>query len=402
MKGHQLYEDWLKSGQVTPMDGELKHHVDNCLECLKDYQSIMEIKATFDAVSAPLSKSSTQRIRMSLQAESQRRSDQPPDPARRFRWWWLIPLTGALASLLLGVLWLKGRSTSIESSGISRGPSFEVFATKGARWHYLSRGHSTVIAVEEGSVDFSVSSLTSGQNFHVISGTDWVEVRGTKFSVTVAGNQLMKVTVSEGVVALHAVGTHRLILSGMSWNRSRSHNPSDPPQKLAAISVKTPPLNTPPAIPLTKKPALVSGKNTPRSLTPPLKIPGQYPLSPKAPAAMGKKPPIPLAKPVPPVTTKQPPQMEPQNSISAHFAQAYRTLQSGNWREAVGLFQSMLNIQGLGSVRPDVLFWLSQAHLRGGQYGQARARLEQFLRAYPKSWRSRDAQKQLKLLKTMK
>jgi outer membrane protein assembly factor BamD (BamD/ComL family) len=102
---------------------------------------------------------------------------------------------------------------------------------------------------------------------------------------------------------------------------------------------------------------------------------------------------------LPPARTPDPPAESP---LLIRFSEAYRTPQSGNWRKSVTQFTELLQEHGLGAKRADVLFWLAQAHLKGGQHAQAEARLRELLRSYPNAWHAREAKEQLRLLQTEK
>lgn len=372
MTGHRIYEDWLKSGRSTPFEGELKHHVEHCALCADDFKALTVAEDLFALPG--LDGQTADRIRDRLQAESQKLGERPPLVlGSRGRWLWIPALAAAALIALILLLPTLHR----HPAPVSSGPEFTITADAGALWKTLSRGTSTVISVERGAIGFAVRSLSRGESFHVVAGDDWIEVRGTRFRVTVGPAGLEEVRVSEGVVALHTRGIHRLLLAGMNWKRKAASVPVVEPAPPVMVTTLPPTGPVPAAM---KGSPAVAAPRTPRT------IPGTS----VAPAAM---------KPAPASSLKHPGET---TGPAARFAAAYRTLQSGNWREALGMLQLLLARPGLGALRADVLFWTAQAHLRGGQYGLARARLEQFLRAYPHSHRATDARKQLALLKKMK
>lgn len=161
----------------------------------------------------------TELQRRRLRVELLRRADQSqkatPGPRAR----WIAVAVLVLCALVIGA---RVRATRKPTAVAASPASYEVTDLRGASWHLESPAPSAVIALDEGEAAFHVTKLHEGERFRVRLPDGEIEVRGTRFVVAVRGHKTQHVSVSEGVVALHIVGTsEHVLLAGESWEVPR-------------------------------------------------------------------------------------------------------------------------------------------------------------------------------------
>ncbi len=411
---HELFDQWLRDGQ-PPVSDALRRHLGACPRCSGEYEDLLALRDLTAGPDPLLTEKRSAEIRFTLEAESNRKRSSRELPTRSWlrlpRIPWVFAAAAAsLAGILIGGALLvrlaadDGHGGPDSLAWFGPGPGSVITPEPGARWSRESLSGTELVMLEEGTLRIRVRRLAPGQAFMVKTGADWVEVRGTAFSVTAGEGQLQTVEVTEGVVSVHAGSGSLLLLAGQQWRR--------------------PALGPPPPLPPTD-PAIASGSgtgathgsgtgDTPADPAPPT---ATNPADSMQPVADSMQPVADSMRPVQdamgPVTDSMtPPPVSPpaartpdppaESPLLIRFSEAYRTLQSGNWRKSVTLFSELLQEHGLGAKRADVLFWLAQAHLKGGQHTQAEARLRELLRSYPNAWHAREAREQLRLLQTEK
>jgi hypothetical protein len=406
---HNDFTAWVKDGQSQPMNDDLLSHLENCDKCQTEYNELVEIQGLFPLPDSLLNTNQIAGIRFRLQTECNIQKSEPSEESFSLSLWkkWFLPVAGfAMISglIIFSSIWVFSNSASDSTKNISKST---IVAENGAKWSYLSRGKVEVVSVESGSVNFSVKPLSYGESFNVVAGNDWVEVRGTMFRVTVNGKKLKEVSVTKGAVAVHVQGVNRLILAGQIWKRELPQIEKIPDSKdlLAKKDLDIPKstvIKSAKKLPLPTETSIVGDNQNSKSdklskIQPHKDV--------KKPQRIEKKTVI-LKKidktKIVVIENKNGLSKPKKNPQSEKYVAAYRVLQSGNWRKAVVLFSSLLHERGLGSNRSNVVFWLSQAHLQGGQYSMALSRLKQFIRNYPNSWRAKDVKKQIKQLSSRK
>ena len=385
-----LLNDWLRRGQPSPMDEALKDHLKSCPSCSREFDELLSYQVLLAAPESLIPEKKAAQIRFLLEAECNRKK-QAGAGARRSvsvrRW--AFGLVGA-AALFLGLffgvrIFLEARPAEDRPAPASMA---RIMPQSGARWSRVFEGTTEVIIVEDGTVEFEVNPLGPGQAFLVKTGADWVEVRGTRFSVSSEAGRMQKVNVTEGVVSVHLSSENVLLLAGQQWIRQPENQAVHPVAPDSTVHSPGP------------APDAGQGRQNDALAEPPAPD-SANPQSTPAPSA------VPVPAPVPPMApvvepasmaaglTQRSPEPVLESPTTLKFSEAYRTLQSGNWRRSVTLFTELLQERGLGAKRADVLFWLAQAHLKGGQYDQAIVRLREFTQSYPHSWRAKDAKSQL-------
>ncbi len=74
----------------------------------------------------------------------------------------------------------------------------------------------------DGTVTVEVDRLQPGERFRIVTGDAEVEVRGTAFDVTAAGDRLRSVRVMHGSVEVRpAGGSVRILSPGQAWEASQ-------------------------------------------------------------------------------------------------------------------------------------------------------------------------------------
>ncbi|MBU1413285.1 tetratricopeptide repeat protein [Myxococcota bacterium] len=396
---HELFDQWLRDGQ-PPVSDELRRHLGACPRCSGEYEELLVLRDLTAGPDPLLTEKRSAEIRFTLEAESNRKRSSRELPTRSWLGlpripWAFAAAAAALAGILIGGALLvrlaadDGHGDADSLAWFGPAPGAEITPDTGARWSRRSLSGTELVMLEEGTLRIRVRRLAPGQAFMVKTGADWVEVRGTAFSVTAGDGLLQVVEVTEGVVSVHAAAGSLLLLAGQQWRR-----PAQGP---------------PPPLPPTD-PAIAGGSGTGATPADPAPPKATSPADSMQPVADSMQPVADSMQPVAdsmtpppnrtlPARTTDPPAESP---LLIRFSEAYRTIQAGNWRKAVTLFSDLLQEHGLGAKRADVLFWLAQAHLKGGQHPQAIARLQEFLRSYPNAWHAKDAREQLRLLQTEK
>ncbi len=138
----------------------------------------------------------------------------------------------------------NGRAMLSFSTGTS------VLLREGADMTVGAEGTAQVLRLEAGSVDLHVAKLAPDERFRVDTSDSQIEVRGTKFRVSIVAPELAcgagtrtRVVVTEGVVVVHHEGHEEHVAAGEQWPggcvRATSATPS--PQGVRALAPPPPP-----------------------------------------------------------------------------------------------------------------------------------------------------------------
>ncbi len=99
----------------------------------------------------------------------------------------------------------------------------DVVASDDARWARHTEGTLERVRIDAGVVALHVRHLTQEERFFVDLPDGEIEVRGTRFEVTVEGGATERVRVTEGVIAFRPVGAPEQVLrAGDTWARPRA------------------------------------------------------------------------------------------------------------------------------------------------------------------------------------
>jgi tetratricopeptide (TPR) repeat protein len=266
-----------------------------------------------------------------------------PRPGRRpgVRVAWL----GAAGVAAIAALWL---TRPAHDAPVRQRVS--VVATPGAI--YAMSGD--LVRLHQGTLDLDVEPLRPGERFRVVVGDGEVEVRGTQFDVTAAGDHLVTVRVMRGRVEIRVGGATTLLDPGQTWH----------------VPVPAPPRVIPPPAPPLRAPPPLSAK---RATTP-------------------------VA-----VTAAKPPARRPQlreigtalvalrSPEDAAYDDAWDAMRAGDFRKAAAGFARVHALSPAGVLADDAAFWTAVALARDGRGADAIAAFRNMLDGYPNSPRAGEA-----------
>jgi ferric-dicitrate binding protein FerR (iron transport regulator) len=121
----------------------------------------------------------------------------------------------------------NGRATLLFSTGTT------VLLHEGADMTVAAEGKDQVLRLEAGSIDLHVAKLGADETFSVDTSDSEVEVRGTKFRVSVVAPEAgcgsgtrTRVTVTEGTVVVRHAGVEARVGPGAQWPDGCVHAPT--------------------------------------------------------------------------------------------------------------------------------------------------------------------------------
>jgi TolA-binding protein len=189
-------------------DPGLRAHAAGCERCGREWAEIAALVETGRAIPPPApSPERREEIRTAL-LSAEPNGEKRPD--RRARW---LTLGGAAAAAALAVAWLAWPSGD-EALRVERG---RLLAHAGARYLRVSPSPDEIVRLVDGTVTVEVERLQPGEGFRIVTGDAEVEVRGTAFDVTAAGDRLRSVRVIHGSVEVRARGSRRVLSAGQTW-----------------------------------------------------------------------------------------------------------------------------------------------------------------------------------------
>jgi TolA-binding protein len=137
---------------------------------------------------------------------------------------WRVGALAAIAAcaLVLAVTaprWSRWRG-GVHAPAVARlAPVFEIDDVSHARWTTTATGGTVQVALSEGTTAIHVEHLTHDQRFFVELPDGELEVRGTRFQLTVDDHRTTHLEVSEGVVALRLLGQPPMVFTaGQQWS----------------------------------------------------------------------------------------------------------------------------------------------------------------------------------------
>ncbi len=327
-----------------------QRHLEVCVECRDEVRALRRIRALARAGGAQRPPElERRRLRAQLLRAANHASVFGSSTFRRT--WALVPV--ALLTLTLAFFALRARrapTPAPTSSAIAvPTPTYDVVDVGAARWSVRQAAATTVIAQTEGRASFHVEHLLPGQRFLVGLPDGELEVRGTRFVITIVDARTSEVSVSEGVVALRLVGSaERLLAAGDRWSLE--------PAPIVSTAMSVAP-----------KPVLV-GTAAPTTLAPKKSVTSS------AGSTLGP------AKP------------------KVGIATAMTAFQAGNLAEADSLFARFLEASPDDARCEDALFLRAVIRARLGDRAGAAKLLGSYLARYPNGLRKEDASRFAKTL----
>jgi len=188
-----------------------ERHIASCVDCADELAELRRLKSI--VARAPVTTRSElerRRSRTSLLSEANRRLMERRSLAPKMRWAFVaaVPLVLVLAVVL-----------AFDRRSRNAAPGFQVVDVAHAQWTATQEGTVSRVRLGDGSAAFHVEHVGQRARFLVTLPDGEIEVRGTRFVVTVSEAKTRSVSVSEGVVALRLGGEERLLASGESWRR---------------------------------------------------------------------------------------------------------------------------------------------------------------------------------------
>jgi hypothetical protein len=219
-------DDALAAGNVWG-DAALLEHAKNCQVCARELVVLKkrrEFRDAFPVLSsiADQSEQSPTRARAKA-AEANLRA-----PRRRH----LFLLIAALV-LVVGFVvqrwFFRVRSTPLagDESGVLTPPRFRIFNLENALFESKVDGGTVHSVLTRGVASFQVEPLGESQRFLLTLPDGDLEVRGTRFVVSVESARTQSVDVAEGTVALRLRGRKEMLLTaGERWPSDESGRPT--------------------------------------------------------------------------------------------------------------------------------------------------------------------------------
>jgi hypothetical protein len=199
-----------------------ERHVETCRVCADEVQALSSLRQTMQAVQpSALTELDLRRMRHGLlrQAHARRREV----PGRRSL---LMVLTAIVAIGVVATILRRVHTPSpppppvvVQSEAERSSPSFDFVNVAGAIVTSRREPARTDDAVQsDGIAAFHVDHVRTGHRFLLALPDGEIEVRGTRFTVSVQHAQTQSVEVSEGIVALRLQGQpERLLGAGERW-----------------------------------------------------------------------------------------------------------------------------------------------------------------------------------------
>lgn len=326
-----------------------QRHAATCADCAREVAALGELRSALQQL-APAAPTALElrRLRANLlhTAHDRRR--------RSGRAWVALVALGAVA-LVAWVALGPLRHLSLQRAEVT-GPVFEIRNVDDAKVTSRSERGIARAVLESGTAAFHVQRLTPAERFFLTLPDGEIEVRGTRFVVTVRAGRTDRVEVSEGLVMLRLRGdANRLLGVGQQWER-----PSTPP---------------PPESP----------------------APSEAVATPEAPRAEGAS-----QRAARPASTQEfvaaprlppPPPLSPRRRLAdERFAAAMAALGAGHDERADALFESFVRDFADDGRAEDASFLSAVACSRAGDAERAAGLAREYLRTYRQGLRRREAQ----------
>jgi TolA-binding protein len=282
-------------------------------------------------------------------------------------WTFAVVTACAVMVAIAGARWSAVRP--VPASPI-RPPTFEIVDVERASWTTATGPGIVRVSLSDGTSAIHVEHLSRDQKFLVDLPDGALEVRGTRFQVSVEDRHTLRLQVSEGVVALRLLGQPEIVLTaGQQWNA---------PGPLAAATaaanaVLPPPISATPAAPPASPPIARAPDHRAGSVDV---------TKPRASAS--------TQPPLPPNDTLAP---AADNSASPGdgYAACVSAFESGDYAGADHLLAAFLRDHPGDERSEDAAFLRAVSHARMGDSAGAARLARDYLHRYPQGLRQREA-----------
>jgi TolA-binding protein len=238
--------DAIREGRLGAADIEsFERHRATCASCRARATEEERLRALARAlpVSVP-NEIHARRIRGQIL-----RAAAEPIPTRRTRWVLPVAATLTASAIAIGVVVahripspaLAVTQVIPAATASATGPTTPepdiaatVISHPGSLWSRRRDGRIERVRIEDGVLGLEVRRQEEGQRFLVDLPDGEIEVKGTRFEVTVRAGHTEEVRVFEGVVQLRRTGgSEELLPAGRTWTAPPTASPTPPPATIA-------------------------------------------------------------------------------------------------------------------------------------------------------------------------
>jgi len=363
---------WRLTRAITEgVDSRTEWHVMRCERCAAEYRALQALVQDAKAA-APVREALSREARVEIGARL-RTLASVPDPergrsGRRFTVLWLALVAPAIAA---AILWTGHRGDhAVIARGDLEAPIGDSRATiraiGPARFARAQFQPDEIVRLDEGEIELEIAPLRAGERFRVVAADGEVEVRGTRFKVSVIDHHLTAVHVWRGKVEVRSSdGAQAILVPGDDWVRAEQ-----PVAPAPAPEIVAPPPPPPVADGTSQRRAPTRG--SPASIRRHAKA--------KRFAAITPSP-----KPLPAARDERPLGAAPS------FGHAWALLRSGDAKEAAAEFAEVERLAHGRDIEEDALYWRAVAVGRAGDAAGSRTLFRAFLDRFPSSSRAGEA-----------
>lgn len=225
----------LEDGRLRGADRtSFERHLASCAVCQRERSFLLDLRQTMTALPAGESgrfAHQQRRARLLRAANELVLSPKREGPAKRR---FTVALAGlvvlATGTVALGLTIGREEGRRLEEARPVQmpvvpplaAPTYDVSSERGGVWTSYTEGTTARVVLTSGTAQFHVSRLEPQQRFLVALPDGEIEVTGTRFTVTVAGDRTESVGVSEGTVVFRRAGSagETVLGAGEQWSRS--------------------------------------------------------------------------------------------------------------------------------------------------------------------------------------
>jgi hypothetical protein len=366
---------WKLTRAITEgADPRTEWHVMRCERCSAEYHALQALAQ--DAKAAALVPEALSReVRVEIGARLRTLASMPdPDRARPARAGrrTLIWLGLAVPAIAAAILWTGRRADhAVIARGDLEAPIGDSRATiraiGPARFSRAQFQPDEIVRLDDGEIELEIAPLHAGERFRVVADDGEVEVRGTRFKVSVIDHHLTAVHVWKGKVEVRSSdGAQAILVPGDDWVRAE--------QPVAPAPAPTPEVvaRLPPPVAEGTSQRRAPAHRSPPSIRRHAKA--------KRFAAI-----TPAPKPLPAARDERPLGAAPS------FGHAWALLRGGDAKEAAAEFAEVERLAHGRDIEEDALYWRAVAVGRAGDAAGSRTLFTAFLDRFPSSSRAGEA-----------
>jgi TolA-binding protein len=338
-----------------------ERHAATCDECGEELRVLDRIaSATRELPKYPSQAIDRRRLRIALLQRANQQLMRRHSPG------WGVWAVAAIAVCGLGVAVTAPRWRSLVGAPAVAhlSPTFEVVDVNHASWSTTTTGGTVQVMLSDGTTAVHVEHLTHDQRFFVELPDGELEVRGTRFQLSVSERRTKHLEVSEGVVALRLLGQPQMVLmAGQQWTA--------PAPLSDATAIENP---------ASPAPSTTQNVAAPASLSRP-------PLA-RAPAPSRTR----AVEPAPPPVDDAAERVATAPAIDDYPA-CIRAFESGDYAGADSMLTAFMRSHPSDARSEDAAFLRIVSHTRLGDATGAASLARDYLQRYPHGLRSKEAER---------